>query len=125
VAVACASAGAPPSCRAAGIYGAGAGVASDLHVDTTALRSSGDRLIEFAKTVQDLDGAALAARRGDYGHAGLAGAAAGFAERWARGLQATAGDVGDNGRALLSVAGSFEAADAAAASAAQDLPIPP
>ena len=97
---------------------------ADLRVDTAELSSSGELLIEYGGTVSGLDGTALAARRGHYGHPALVSAAAGFAERWARGLRATADDVRDSGAALVSAAGWLEAVDANAAEAARDLPAP-
>lgn len=97
---------------------------ADLRVDTAELRSSGELLIGYGGAVSGLDGTALAARRSHYGHPALVSAATAFAERWARGLRATADDVRDGGAALVSAAGWLEAVDTNAAEAARDLPAP-
>ena len=94
---------------------------ADLQVETAELRSSGELLVEYGDAVSGLDSTALASRRSRYGHPALASAAASFAERWARGLQATAHDVRDSGTALVSTAGWLEAVDADIAEAARDL----
>jgi hypothetical protein len=96
-------------------------VAADLRVETAELRSTGELIVEYGATVSSIDGTALAARRSRYGNPALASAADGFAERWARGLRATADDVRTSGTALVSTAGWLEAVDADIADAARDL----
>jgi hypothetical protein len=99
-------------------------MADELRVDTGVLRAGGERLVACGAVVGDLDGGHLAARRGRYGSAALECAAEALAERWALGVRALAGDVGDAGRGLVSVAQSFEAVDAVAATAARDVSAP-
>jgi len=97
-------------------------MAGKLSADTAVLRASGGDLVACADAVLSLKGdGSLAVRRGDYGHAALAGAAAGFAERWVRGLQAAGQDVAVRGHALQAVAQAFEDVDSAAAIAARNL----
>jgi hypothetical protein len=99
-------------------------VAAELRVETAELRTMGELLVECAATVSGLDSAALTARRGRYGHPALAGAAASFADRWGRGVQAIADDVRHSGTNLVSTAGWLETIDADAAAAARDLSVP-
>jgi len=93
-------------------------------VETAELRGKGELLIGYGATVGGIDGTSLAARRSRYGHPSLASAASGFAERWARGLRATADDVRASGTALVSTAGWLEEIDADIAVAARDMSTP-
>ena len=93
---------------------------ADLQVETAELRSRGELLIGYGATMSGIDGTALAARRGSYGHPSLASAASGFAERWARGLRAIADDVRASATVLVSTAGWLEEVDAGLAETASD-----
>jgi len=95
-------------------------VTADLQVETAELRSRGELLVGYGATVSGIDGTALAARRSRYGHPSLTTAASAFAERWARGLRATADDVRASGTVLVSTAGWLEEVDAGLAEVAVD-----
>lgn len=94
-------------------------MADELHVDSRALRASGERLIALGESITTLASGAIAGRRTSYGHPSLEAAGGDVSERWRLGLEALAAEVAARGHRLLSVAGSYEDMDAAAAAAAR------